>query len=428
MSSIFNSAVQVIAKFLYNNVRWNSRYRPVGTFDTTEEYCAQATDPRSDYRTVYPQLVTNLKIPYLLYNALPGCTKYERTVYLESEPAFSVRNNYKVAQIPNGRLYATDDALAVVTAENQLLEDVSCQGPANPGGPSENPIFRRHYFNKPQHYSGTVCNLLTGSGSADNYLTWLIDVLPRLHLLQKAGLLQKVDKFVVPACQHSFQKESLQLLGIEEHQLIVAVSPFHGQADLLLSTTPPRGKRSKVVPQWVVDFLHQSLVQEPADADSSPFIYLESSLSGVKVQNEPELKALLLRYGFRSLVLGELSLAEKVKIFNSARIIVSASQLELVNLVFCPKGAKVVEIMDSSRVDTFYYNLASFAGLDYHYMMSKSHRHVLNPNPSADGGVVVETHRLRLLLDKFTGRRVRMAEPEVATEPAVAEAAMATVG
>lgn len=427
MGALLDKISLGIANFLFMHVRWNSRFRPDGAYDNSEQYCDKVRGTRTVCQQIYPNLVTNLKIPYLLYNALPGCSKYDETVYLESEPALSVRTTYKVVQIPNGRLYAhQDDLIAVITEDNKLLEDVSFQQAALSGAPEDNLIFRQQYFIKPLRYKGTVCNLLPGGRAAEDYISWLIDVLPRLHCLQQAGLLKKVDWFVVPAYQQPFQKESLRLLGIEEHKVIVAKGHFHGQADLLLAITAPRGARSKVVPQWVVGFLRSSFVKGPVDQKQPSFIYLENGPSGTRVQNEPELKALLLKYGFASCVLSEMTFQEKVRLFSSARIIVSASQIGLANLVFCREGARVVEIMDSSQVGTFYYNLSSFAGLDYHYLLSKSHRHVLNPNPPAGGGVVVETHRLRLLLDKFTGRQVRMAELEAANEPVVAVMAEAS--
>jgi hypothetical protein len=414
MGNLIQKLRRKLGGFVYKYIHWNSRYKPDGFYNHTEQYCQETPETTIVCREVYPSMVTHLKIPYLMYNALSDYSKYDETIYIDSDPALWARTSYKLVQVPNGRLYSNNlDMVAVITSDNKLLGDMSYQYlPDRPALTVENRILRQGFLLKPRHYQGTVCNLLAGGGAIDHYSHWLIDVLPRLHFLQKAGLLQQTDWFVVPNYTHGFQKDSLRLLGIDESKVIVATNQIHVQADRLLATTAPRGKRSKIVPQWVVDFLRSSFMPKIADESRPAFVYLKSEPGGVKVHNDAELQLLLNKYGFQSYVLSDLSFEEQVEVFSSAKIIVAASQIGLTNLAFCQPGAKILEIMDGQDMSTFYYNLANFAGADFHYLLCKAHRHVLNPNPKPGGGVVVETHKVRLLLDKFTGRHVRIADQE----------------
>jgi hypothetical protein len=44
----------------------------------------------------------------------------------------------------------------------------------------------------------------------------------------------------------------------------------------------------------------------------------------------------------------------------------------LTNIVFCPQGAKVLELLPSDHIHPYYYTLADASGLDYSYLVGQS--------------------------------------------------------
>ena len=60
--------------------------------------------------------------------------------------------------------------------------------------------------------------------------------------------------------------------------------------------------------------------------------------------NENELFAALAPLGFESIVPGEMSVAEQIATFSSARSIVGAHGAALTNMIFAPPGATIVEL------------------------------------------------------------------------------------
>ena len=59
-------------------------------------------------------------------------------------------------------------------------------------------------------------SLLSGGAANNNYGHWLTDVLPRFYLFNKFYSIKKIDFFLVPNFEFSYQKDTLKILGIEK--------------------------------------------------------------------------------------------------------------------------------------------------------------------------------------------------------------------
>ena len=58
--------------------------------------------------------------------------------------------------------------------------------------------------------------LLYTNASKDNYYHWLTDVLPKIGILQKTNLFNKINFFLIHGKHKNFQSESLKLLNIDK--------------------------------------------------------------------------------------------------------------------------------------------------------------------------------------------------------------------
>ena len=215
-------------------------------------------------------------------------------------------------------------------------------------------------------FRGVVVALTTSS--QDFYFHWIFDVLPRIHMAEQAGFGN--GPFYVRA-ELPFQRQTLRILGVIEHDLI---DPSKTRAIAAQNLIVPchHVMPGRVFPKWSIDFLrsrilpHASVARGPATR-----LYVSRGNTGHRrVLNEPELLPLLSRYGFQSVRLEEPAFCDQVRLFRDAQIVVAPHGSGLANLVFCQPGAKVIELFPAGNID-LYYRLSKQLGLDYLYVKSR---------------------------------------------------------
>jgi hypothetical protein len=392
-TSLFLEKIQRrMAKAIKNTVSFNVRFRPAGIYQTSKAFADSVKHKKIFYREIYPNLVTKLPISEELHQA---CSDYFK-------PNLIVETTYLVIEVPHGRVH-TDNAIsiAVITEDNKLIADVSFS--YNYGrtvDAEENNIFKQRFFTWPKRYKGTVFTMLTGGSGIDNYSHWLIDVLPRIHLLKKSGLFDQVAWFLVPAYKHDFQRQTLQLLGIGPEKIIEGDKHPHIEADRIIASSAPRGNDS-LIPYWLCDFLRSAFLKEDLiSTDYPPLIYLSRKDSKFRtVANEEALTEVLEKYGFHSFVLSDLSFKEKVSLFASAQVIISATGAGMTNIVFCQKGTKVIEIFNEGFVVGPFYDLAPKVGLFYSYLICKTGSKAKNLKQGQQEDIVVDIEAVQKELE-----------------------------
>jgi hypothetical protein len=379
-------------RFLKNIIYYNFKYRPSGIYLTSKEYAASVKNKEVVYKEIYPNLVSDLAIPEGLYDASSDYFK----------PHLTVKTTYLVVEIQNGRVH-TDNAtsIAIISEDNHLIADVSFSykyGRTVP--PQENNIFHQRFFTEPEYYEGTVFPMLTGGSGMNNYCHWLVDVLPRVHLLKESGLFEKIDWFLVPAYKHDFQKQTLEQLGISREKIIEGDKHVHVRSDKVIAASAPRGNDT-IVPYWLCDFLRNTFLQKSTTHTKyPPLIYLSRKDSRIRtVKNEDALTEVLKGYGFQTFVLSELNFYEKVSLFASAEVILSATGAGMTNIVFCKKGAKVIEVFNEGFVVGPYYDLALKVDLIYHYLICRTGSKAKNLKQGQEEDIIIDIAATQKILD-----------------------------
>jgi capsular polysaccharide biosynthesis protein len=266
-----------------------------------------------------------------------------------------------VCRIPGGRVIETYGA--IVTADDTLLYDLSPY--YDVGRATAHPIFLRLGLPAVHHVAGSV-GVLTTRG-IENYYHFLTDVLPRLALLERAGVTP--DAFVVSR-QTRFQREMLDHLGIEASRCIESTEFRHVEADELIVPSVPDGDLR--TPPWIVPWLRRHFL--PADLVPSPtrllYVTRGNQRYTRRVENEDALMGMLAPRGFELIDPGAMSVAEQVDAFSNARCIVSAHGAGLTNLAFCTPGAAVIEMFAADYVNPCFWRLAcAVEGLQYGYVV-----------------------------------------------------------
>jgi len=336
----------------------NLHYKPSGV------QSAASAPAGANYHLIYPSYESRLDVSEQLYADFLDYAK----------PASrSVCTDYYLAEIPNGRLYAPCVAsVAVITADNQLLADLSFNYRVDRVVPAEqNLVFKQMNFPDPTELQGTAFSLLTGGGGVSNYAHWLIDSLSRIHLLKKAGLFDAVDHFIVPSLKYDFHQDSLEAIGVDPGKIVVGSIGSHFQCERLLASTAPRGD-SVIIPQWVTEFFREELLSDVSALPdfAAPYVYIRRSDSRIRnVLNETDLMAHLEAKGFKCYELSRLSFLEKVGLFARAKVVLSVHGAGLVNVMFCPTTSHFLELYPDQFVLTTYVDLAMNIGMDYSYLL-----------------------------------------------------------
>ena len=183
-------------------------------------------------------------------------------------------------------------------------------------------------------------------GGSRNYYHWMLDYLPRLAL---AG---EDVKLLVNAGRAPFQDECLALLGIGAERLAGAPEGLQILCDSLYAAAiPVRDMRlDSAALAWLRDVFAPLALAGAVPSPKRRLYVSRKDASLRRVANETEVLDALQPLGFEVIVGGDLSVAEQIRLFSGAEMVVAPNGAAFANLVFAPPGAFVVELSAALRV------------------------------------------------------------------------------
>lgn len=307
-----------------------------------------------------------------------------------SDAANSRMRSGFVAVIPGGRLCRT--MCHIITPDDKLLADFSLEWKKPP---EQRSIYERPTLPPLRPLPGTVALLAIKDSGV--YYHWMLDVLPRLLLLRRSGIVP--DYYVLNGNrQASFQLTTLKALGIPESKIIYSSDQLHIRPDKLVIPGFTSGIRAR----WACDFLKTEMMVkkgiQPVKGYERIYISREHARKR-KLLNETEVMSVLEKRGFRKVVLESLPLHEQIRIFASAQIVAGPHGAGFTNLIFCRPGTKVIEFFSPNLVHTCYPILSSLLGHRHYYLIGEGKRPPEFVNPHARGdNITVHTAELIKLL------------------------------
>jgi capsular polysaccharide biosynthesis protein len=337
---------------------------PSGFWRTTRLFISylQLTSPSAKYIEIYSSYLIRRIAPQSPYSEVDWRFK---DGYLGSE--FTTPSAF-VAVVPDGRVCGANGA--IIAPDDKLLFDVSLQFFVD--DPENHPILRAMRLPTVVKLDARVAVLAVDGGH--NYFHWMFDLLPRAHLLTKSNVICEVDKFVINSLEYSFQRETLEVLGISQQILIEADDSLHLQATKLIVPSLPGISGS--VTRWACDFLRETFLGSTVDNNGKfERIYISrSTANSRRIVNESELIQMLRQFGFKVLTMEKSTVLEQAAIMAAAKIVIAVHGAALTNLVFCSTGCRVIEIFPPRYVNPCYRGLCSLLNLDYWYMLGKGEK------------------------------------------------------
>lgn len=266
-----------------------------------------------------------------------------------------------VAVIPNGRAWADIGTSCAITSDNKLVVDISTGCPEL--------VITSDKLTPIEHLQGNVAFLSARWGAAA-YFHWMFDVVTRFHLLQRSGLIETIDKFVINACDTAYEKETLNILGIPPQKIVESRYHPHLTADKLI--VPSICEGGSGTSKWKCEYLkHTFLNKQPSlNTNYSELIYISREQASYRrIVNEEEVVGCLEKFGFRTVKLETMSVTEQAACLAAAKVVVSPHGGGLTNLVFCTPGTKVIEIFSPIYVPTCFWTISNLCELEHYYLI-----------------------------------------------------------
>lgn len=263
-----------------------------------------------------------------------------------------------VAQIQNGQVIGSRGA--IMTPERILLTDVSREF-----GPNQHSLFERIRLPAARRIDGPVAVLATDGPTT--YYHWVFDILPRIHLLRRAGVFDQVEHFIVPELTRTYQSSTLKLAGVPEEKLIEAKGAgFAIQAsDLFVPSLP---SKLGVIEGWACRYLRDLfLPQEPSKRSGPQKIYISRSDANIRrLTHDGAFQKLLRQRGYTEIIASEMSFVQQINLFAGATHIVGPHGAGFTNILFSRPETSVLDIFPASFVIPCYWILSNRLGLNYH--------------------------------------------------------------
>lgn len=214
-----------------------------------------------------------------------------------------------------------------------------------------------------QVLNGAAASLV--SQWCSEYFHWMTDALPRLRILELVG--EAETPLVLPANLASWQRRSLELLGIDE-QRCYRYRTEALRVDRLVWPRP--AAVTGHVPAWACEWLRTRLTRSGTTKTRRLYVTRNRERRR-RVANEAELWACLEDHGFETIDPGMLPLDEQIIAFSEAAIVVGPHGGGLTNVLF-GHGGTVIELFEPTYVNPCFYALASRSNHAYWYIVGQT--------------------------------------------------------
>ena len=219
-----------------------------------------------------------------------------------------------------------------------------------------------------------------------NYFHWLLNVIPRICMLQKSYKFENIEVFLVNSCSKPYEIEGFKLLGLKH---VIPIYNTWWKCDKIIAT-PPMSDDAVINP-YGCELLRRTFLHN-WDKTEFPKKISISRKNGRNITNYDETYNLLSHYGFQTIYCEDYSFMDQIKIFSNAEYIVSPHGAGLANIVFCKPETKVLEILSPIYLNSCFRRIAAYSELDYRFMVGEGE---ISLEEHRDANITVDINKLK---------------------------------
>ncbi|WP_165585465.1 DUF563 domain-containing protein [Roseococcus sp. SYP-B2431] len=211
-------------------------------------------------------------------------------------------------------------------------------------------------------------SFLLGYGLADNYFNWTLRYASRVAQYQA---MPDVVQLAVPMPRRSYVPQTLEFLGVPQHEVIHIEAPMI--FDRLVLVSPMAFGRYEISPQIADTLRGHPRVQELWRRPKRRIYVPRRNVRMRRVVNEAAVEEALGQLGFEVFDNAEHSVREQIRAFRDAAMVVSPHGAGLSNIAYCDAGTPVVELVPEGYDQgvTSYRSLADLFGLPYAQLFAR---------------------------------------------------------
>jgi glycosyltransferase involved in cell wall biosynthesis len=258
--------------------------------------------------------------------------------------------------------------------------------------------------------------MLSGTASY-NYYHWLLEYLPKFYLINKSKYNRYpliVDEVILNTPQlketlDTFKNSGIQILPLKSNHMysvedLIYVSPLSWTVINIQKNLKIKSTDSFTSPV-AVHYLRNKLTSN-IQLRRRKKIYIKRGGAPNRKFNEQDVIALCKKYEYEIIDPSLLSFREQVDHFSQAKIIVGTSGAGLTNILFAPKGVKIL-CLKNSKIDlSVFSNIAGI--LDQKMVFLDG---IIDPNDSSpyyyQKGFTVDLKKFELALQHIEGINMR---------------------
>lgn len=220
-----------------------------------------------------------------------------------------------------------------------------------------------------------------------NFYHWMIEVLPRLVSYDRCPSLQHLP-LIVPKSASKFVAESLRLTGHQSKSVFLEDGVYRFKKLHMLSVL---SSTMDVSPD-ALDWLNKKIVVAPSSLVRPKRIYVSRCDAKIRfISNEPLLADVLSEFGFETIVMSKLPLADQIDVFRAAECIIGPHGAAFTNLAFSKPGAIFIEFFSKGHFSPSFNRIAAVRKLKYGFLVGE---------PTRIGGFSINPNHLRAILSQ----------------------------
>ena len=266
-----------------------------------------------------------------------------------SEKTISIgKKKYKIYTLDNGKIFMdSSESKYFYIYKNFILPNLSID---IKGIRNSSNIFKYGINKFCKNFNFETISIVSGRDARDNYYHWLIDVLPRLIILERE--IKKVTNLnlLVPDFINSYQKESLNCFFKKNRANLISLNK-NKFSKFKKITLCSNNEKYEYFNYHLLSKLKNKILIKAKEKNfflNNEFekIYISRSDARNKrsFKHDQKIENFLNKKGFKIVVLSEFSFLEKAMIFNRAKVILGLHGAGLANILFSKKKTKIIEI------------------------------------------------------------------------------------
>ena len=235
-----------------------------------------------------------------------------------------------------------------------------------------------------------------------NFYHWMIEILPRLISYDRCPNLRCVP-LIVPKSAPRFVAESLRMAGYQSRVIFLDDGVYRFAKLHMLSML----SSTHDVSGLAVDWLNRTFAKAPSRLISPKRVYVSRRDAKIRfVSNESDLTETLSEFGFETLVMSDLTLAEQINVFRSAECIIGPHGAAFANLAFTKPGSTFMEFFCRGHYAHCFNRIASVGMVRYGFLVGE---------PTTIGGFAINPAHLRAILSQALPTTGAHGEPASGT-------------